>query len=168
MAEDTRPNPLLALDFQRLYALGEQETGTLLDLLGQAEHGDIERRPSLRVWSAEEWTRHLAWIENAVLQVECLGMEPADFPEGFAVLPGQVLETHFAPARTREAIDGLRAATHAALSEVEPGWLDETVEDSGGRRVADNLARYLNLTAQARASARMALRLARASREAAE
>ena len=143
-----------------LYDEGVRATDELLDRLAGADPAVCQRRPVPRVWSAEEYARHLVWLEDAVLRVECLGLEPAEMPEHYAVLPGQVREHHFGVLQTRDMLAALRHEIRPALAALSPDALTETIEDSGGRTVAGNISRYLELTAAARACARLVLRLA--------
>ena len=147
------------LNFAAKYESSASATDALFDRLAASERGLIEQRPAPRVWSAEEYARHLVWIEDTLLRVECLGLDPLEFPDGFAILPGQALERHFDIQVTRDLAAQVRDEARQALGEPSPELLAQTVEDSGGRTVADNLARYLEQSAGARACAYLVLRL---------
>ena len=151
------------LTFAELYAFGAQATISLLDRLEDAGREVIERRPAPRIWSAEEYARHLAWLDDTMIRVESLGLEPREFPEGFVVFPGQVLETHLPLETTRAVTLDTQENVGAALANLTPEAMADTVEDAGGRTVARNLARYLDRSAGARASALLALRLVESS-----
>jgi len=147
------------LELLNLYDAATAATDALFDRLASEDCTVVKQRPSGRTWSAEEYARHLVWVEDIVVRVECLGMEPSDFPEGFPLLPGQILERHFPLQDTREALARLHAEVRPALNDLTPEALSQTIEDTAGRTVAENLARYLELSAAARASAQLALRV---------
>lgn len=151
------------LDFRLLFDYGAEQTDALLDQLEAAGEEASSRRPAPRVLSAEEHARRLLWLEDTLLRVENLGLDPFPFPPQFAVLPGQALETHCGLALLRQVREALRQKVLEALDEMTPEVLEDTIEDTGGRTVARNLARYLDMASAARAEARMALRMAETS-----
>lgn len=158
---DDRNEPCL-VEFRSLHQYGAEQTESLFDRLEAAGKEAIERRPAPNVWSAEENVRHLLWIEDTLLRVECLGLDPYPFEGGIVVLPGQALERHVELSKTRRVWQDLRARVAEALDAMTADLLSDTVEDSGGRTVERNLARYLDLSAGARAAARQALKITQA------
>lgn len=155
-----RADGAVLLDFRALYDYGAEQTDAMLGQLEAAGEDAASRRPAPDALSAEEQARKLLWLEDALLRVENLGLEPYPFPPGFPVLPGQRLEKHFGLALLRQVREGLGREVREALDEMTPELLSDTIEDSGGRTVERNLARYLDLASAARAEARMALSLA--------
>jgi hypothetical protein len=139
--------------FLDAYESGAQAFDRLLDRLAAEEAAVIETRPTPRQWSAEEWARHLVWLDDAALRVECLDLEPSSFPDSFAVLPGQALERHFPLAETRRIALAVRPDIVKGLSELAPDTVEDTVEDSGGASLAAGLVAYFSRAAAARASA---------------
>ena len=149
------------LPFNALYESGAAETEALFVRLASEDRQTVQQRPCPRVWSAEEFARHLVWVEDTLLRVENLGLVPHPFPPGFAVLPGQVLETHVEVSVTRQVAEAVRESVRQALDQLSPDLLEQTIEDSGGRTVAANLIRFLDLSSGVRAAARLVLRLAK-------
>ena len=155
---DDQSEPCL-IEFRLLRQYGFEQTEALFDRLEAAGKDAIERRPAPGVWSAEENARHLLWIEDTLLRVECLGLDPHPFEGGLAVLPGQALEHHVELSETRRVWRDISAQVAEALDAMTTDLLLDTVEDSGGRTVGRNLARYLDLSAGARAATRQALKI---------
>lgn len=150
---------MLTLSLPDLYMSSASLTDELLSVLAASDRAMAEQRPCPRVWSAEEYARHALYLEDVLLRVEGLGLDPYVFPDGFAMLPGQVLESHFPIHTTQSTATDLHKAVKQALDQMTPELLAQTIEDSGERTVAQNAMRYLELSAAARASARLVLRI---------